>query len=203
MRAAAGVAQRDVVGDDLVDAGPLADLRDVLVPDPARHGAESTGRLRRRNLAPKQVYIVRKWQRGHHDRNHREHSVPGPDPTLGALVNQLTTEVPELIRSEIRLAQAEMAEKGKRAGIGIGMFSGAGLLGFFGFGTLLATAILALSLVMDAWLAALIVTVVLFVGAAVLALMGKSKVQEATPAMPERAVDGVKEDIATVKGQRP
>ena len=130
------------------------------------------------------------------------HRVSDADPTLGALVNQLTTEVPELIRSEIRLAQAEMAEKGKRAGIGIGMFSGAGLLGFFGFGTLLATVILALALVMDAWLAALIVTVVLFIGAAVLALMGKSKVQEATPAMPERAVDGVKEDIATVKGQR-
>ncbi len=130
------------------------------------------------------------------------HSVSGADPTLGALVNQLTTEVPELIRSEIRLAQAEMAEKGKRAGIGIGMFSGAGLLAFFGFGTLLATAILALALVMDAWLAALIVTVVLFIGAAVLALMGKNKVQEATPAMPERAVVGVKEDIATVKGQR-
>jgi uncharacterized membrane protein YqjE len=130
------------------------------------------------------------------------HSVPGADPTLGALVNQLTTEVPELIRSEIRLAQAEMAEKGKRAGIGIGMFSGAGLLAFFGFGTLLATAILALALVMDAWLAALIVTVVLFIGAAVLALMGKNRVQEATPAMPERAVVGVKEDIATVKGQR-
>ena len=99
------------------------------------------------------------------------HSVPGADPTLGALVNQLTTEVPELIRSEIRLAQAEMAEKGKRAGIGIGMFSGAGLLAFFGFGTLLATAILALALVMDAWLAALIVTVVLFIGAAVLAYL--------------------------------
>jgi uncharacterized membrane protein YqjE len=131
------------------------------------------------------------------------HSVPGADPTLGALVNQLTTEVPELIRSEIRLAQAEMTEKGKRAGIGIGMFSGAGLLAFFGFGSLLATVIMALALVMDAWLAALIVTVVLFIAGAVLALMGKSKVQEATPAMPERAVDGVKEDIATVKGQRP
>ena len=57
-------------------------------------------------------------------------------------MNQLTTQVPELIRSEIRLAQAEMAEKGKRAGIGIGMFSGAGLLAFFGVGTLIATVIL-------------------------------------------------------------
>ena len=125
----------------------------------------------------------------------------GSDPTLGALVNQLTTQVPELIRSELRLAQAEMTEKGKRAGIGIGMFSGAGLMAFFGFGTLLATIILALSLVMDGWLAALIVTVVLFAVAAVLAFLGKNKVQEATPLQPERAVEGVKADIATVKGQ--
>jgi uncharacterized membrane protein YqjE len=125
----------------------------------------------------------------------------GSDPTLGALVNQLTTQVPELIRSELQLAQAEVAEKGKRVGLGVGMFSGAGLMAFFGFGTLLATIILALALVMDAWLAALIVTVVLFLVAGALALLGKNQVQEATPLAPERAVEGVKEDIATVKGQ--
>ncbi len=124
-----------------------------------------------------------------------------PDPTLGAIVNQLTTQVPELIRSELRLAQAEMAEKGKRVGLGIGMFSGAGLMAFFGFGTLLATIVLALSLVMDGWLAALIVTVVLFGVAGALAIVGKNQVQEATPLQPERAVEGVKEDLATVKGQ--
>jgi uncharacterized membrane protein YqjE len=129
------------------------------------------------------------------------HDDSGSDPTLGALVSQLTTQVPELIRSELRLAQVEMTEKGKRAGVGIGMFSGAGLMAFFGFGTLLATIILALSLVMDAWLAALIVTIVLFAVAGVLALLGKNKVQEATPLQPERALVGVKEDIATVKGQ--
>jgi uncharacterized membrane protein YqjE len=126
----------------------------------------------------------------------------GSDPTLGALVHDLTTQVPELIRSEMRLAQAEVAEKGKRAGIGIGMFSGAGLLAFFGLATLIATVVLALSLAMDGWLAALIVAVVLFAGAGVLALMGKKKVEEAGPPVPERAVEGVKEDIATVKGQR-
>ena len=139
-------------------------------------------------------------QRGAHAASSHPNT-SGSDPTLGALVNQLTTQVPELIRSELRLAQAEMAEKGKRAGIGIGMFSGAGLMAFFGFGTLLATIILALSLVMDGWLAALIVTVVLFAVAGVLAFLGKNKVQEATPLQPERAVEGVKEDIATVKGQ--
>ncbi len=127
---------------------------------------------------------------------------PGADPTLGALVNQLTTQVPELIRSELRLAQAEMAEKGKRAGLGIGMFSAAGLLAFFGLGTLIATGILALALVMDAWLAALIVAIVLFAAAAVMGLAGKSQVEEATPMAPERAMEGVKDDIATVKGER-
>jgi len=126
----------------------------------------------------------------------------GPDPTLGALVNQLTTQVPDLIRSELRLAQAEMAEKGKRAGLGIGMFSAAGLLAFLGLATLVATAVLALALAVDAWLAALIVAVVLFAGAGLFAVMGKSQVDEATPVAPERAVEGVKEDIATVKVQR-
>ena len=125
-----------------------------------------------------------------------------PDPTLGALVNQLSTQVPELIRSEIRLAQAEMTEKGKRAGLGIGMFSGAGLLAFFGLACVIATAILGLAHALPDWLAALIVGVVLFAVAGILALLGKKQVEQATPLAPEMAVEGVKEDIATVKGQR-
>jgi uncharacterized membrane protein YqjE len=125
------------------------------------------------------------------------------DPTLGALVNDLTTQVPELIRSEIRLAQAELTEKGKRAGLGIGMFGGAGIVALYGVGALIATLILLLALAMDAWIAALIVTVVLFAVAGVLALLGKKQVDAATPLAPEMAVEGVKEDIATVKGQRP
>ena len=122
------------------------------------------------------------------------------DQTLGALVHQLTQQVPELIRSEMRLAQAEVAQKGKRAGVGIGMFSVAGLLAFFAFGSIVATAILALSLVVDAWLAALIVALVLLAGAAVAGMVGKNKVAEAGPPAPERAIQGLKEDIATVKG---
>jgi uncharacterized membrane protein YqjE len=122
------------------------------------------------------------------------------DQTLGALVHQLTQQVPDLIRSEMRLAQAEVAQKGKRAGVGIGMFSVAGLLAFFAFGSLVATAIIALSLVVDAWLAALIVALVLLAGAAVAGLVGKNKVAEAGPPAPEKAIQGLKEDIATVKG---
>lgn len=124
------------------------------------------------------------------------------EPTLGALVHDLTQQVPDLVRSEIRLAQAEMTEKGKRAGLGIGMFGAAGLLGFFGVAGLLTTVVLALDLVLPAWLAALLVTLVLFAVAAVIALAGKKQVGRATPPVPEHAVAGVKEDIATVKGAR-
>ena len=124
-----------------------------------------------------------------------------PEPTLGRLVHDLSTQIPELVRSELRLAQAEMKEKGKHAGVGIGMFSGAGLMAFYGLATLIATAVIALALVLPWWLSGLIVGVALLVVAGVLALVGKGQVSEATPAKPERATEGVKEDIATVKGQ--
>lgn len=126
----------------------------------------------------------------------------GSEPTLGALVHDMTQQISTLVRDELRLAQAEMAQKGKRAGIGIGLFSGAGLMAFFGVAALLTTIILALSLVIPPWLAALIVTVVLFAVAGVLALKGKSSVAKATPAKPQEALDGIKQDIATVKGER-
>jgi len=128
-----------------------------------------------------------------------QHGAP-ESQTLGALVHQLSQQIPELIRSEIRLAQAEVAQKGRRAGVGIGMFSLAGLLAFFAVAALVTTAILGLAHLVDAWLAALIVAVVLLAAAGVAALMGKNKVTEAAPPAPERAIHGIKEDIATVKG---
>jgi uncharacterized membrane protein YqjE len=128
-----------------------------------------------------------------------QHGAP-ESQTLGALVHQLSQQIPELIRSEIRLAQAEVAQKGRRAGVGIGMFSIAGLLAFFAVAALVTTAILGLARVVDAWLAALVVALVLLVAAAVAGLMGKNKVAEAGPPAPERAIHGIKEDIATVKG---
>ena len=128
-----------------------------------------------------------------------QHGAP-EGQTLGALVHQLSQQIPELVRSEIRLAQAEVTEKGKRAGVGIGMFSVAGLLGFFALAALVTTAILGLAHVVDAWLAALIVALVLLAAAAGAGLMGKNKVAEAAPPAPERAIQGIKDDIATVKG---
>jgi outer membrane murein-binding lipoprotein Lpp len=127
-----------------------------------------------------------------------QHGAP-EGQTLGALVHQLSQQIPELIRSEIRLAQAEVAQKGKRAGVGIGMFSVAGLLGFFALAALVTTAILGLANVVDAWLAALIVAVVLLAGAGVAALLGKRRVEEAAPPVPTMAVQNVKRDVDAVR----
>lgn len=132
--------------------------------------------------------------------NQTQTRVEGDDPTLGALVHQLSEQTSALVRSEVELAKAELAEKGKNAGIGIGLFSAAGLLAFFGAAVTITTVILALALVLPAWASALIVAVLLFAGAGVAALIGKNKVQEATPPKPERAMDGVPKDVATLKG---
>jgi uncharacterized membrane protein YqjE len=122
------------------------------------------------------------------------------DEPLGAIVHRLSEQLPELIRSELRLAQAELAEKGRHAGVGIGLFSGAGLLGLYGLAGLLATAVIALDLALPLWLAALIVTVVLFGGAGIAALVARKQVAQATPPAPERAIAGVREDVEAVKG---
>jgi uncharacterized membrane protein YqjE len=124
------------------------------------------------------------------------------DEPVGAIVHRLSEQIPELVRSEMRLAQAELAEKGKRAGLGIGMFSLAGLLAYFGAAVLIATAIVALDLVLPLWAAGLIVAGVLLLAALGAALGGRNELEQATPAKPEHAIEGVKQDIATVKGDR-
>jgi hypothetical protein len=123
------------------------------------------------------------------------------DAPLADLARQLSDQTSRLIHQEIELAKAEMAVKGKRAGLGAGMFGAAGAFGFYALGALIATAILALSLAVAAWLAALIVTVVLAAVAGVLALQGRNKVQEATPPVPEQATESVKEDVEWAKTQ--
>jgi uncharacterized membrane protein YqjE len=121
------------------------------------------------------------------------------DQPVGDLVKQLSEQTSTLVRKEVELAKAELTAKGKKAGLGAGMFGGAGLFGFFAFATLTATLVLALATAVAPWLAALIVTLVYGAVAGVLALQGKNKVQEATPPVPEWAVDSTKEDVAWVK----
>src|SRR3954454_15858778 len=121
------------------------------------------------------------------------------DQPVGELVQQLSNQTATLVRKEIRLAQLELQEKGKHAGLGAGMFGGSGLVALYGLGALIAAAILGLSTAVAGWLAALIVAVVLFAVAGVLALSGKKQVEQATPPAPEQAIDSVQTDIDEVK----
>ncbi|WP_296606127.1 phage holin family protein [Nocardioides sp.] len=123
------------------------------------------------------------------------------DEPIGALVHRLSEQIPELVRGELRLAQAELAQKGKRAGLGIGMFSLAGLLAFFATATLIATAIVALDLVLPLWAACLIVAGVLLIAALGAALGGRNEIQQATPLAPEVTIANVKEDASALKGE--
>ncbi|HEY0949986.1 phage holin family protein [Nocardioides sp.] len=125
------------------------------------------------------------------------------DEPIGALVHRLSEQIPELVRSELRLAQAELTEKGRRAGLGIGMFSLAGLLAFFGTATLITTAVVALDLVLPLWAACLIVAGVLLLGALGAALGGRSEIQQATPPTPEVTIANVKQDVSALKGEHP
>jgi hypothetical protein len=118
---------------------------------------------------------------------------------VAELLKRLSEQTSTLVRQELDLAKAELTVKGKRAGQGAGMFGGAGMVGLYALGALTATIILALSTALDAWLAALIVTVVYAAIAGVLALMGKGKVKQATPPVPEQTVDSVKEDVQWTK----
>ena len=124
-----------------------------------------------------------------------------PDESIAELIQQATQQTQTLVRDEIRLAQLELQEKGKRAGIGAGLFGGAGGLAFYGLGALIATAILALATAVDGWLAALIVTVVLFAVAGALALTGKKQIEQATPPKPEEAMESTQRDVDTVKAR--
>jgi uncharacterized membrane protein YqjE len=121
------------------------------------------------------------------------------DETLADLMKRLSEQTTELVRKEIELGKAELSEKGKKAGVGAGMFGGAGVFGFYAFGALTATLILALATAVDDWLAALIVTAVYGAIAGVLALTGKNKVQEATPPVPTQAIDSTKQDVERTK----
>jgi Putative Actinobacterial Holin-X, holin superfamily III len=121
------------------------------------------------------------------------------EPSAADLVKQLSEQTSRLVREEVALAKAELAVKGKQAGIGAGLFGGAGVFGLYALGALTAAAIAALATAMDTWLAALIVTVVWAAIAGVMALIGKNRVQEALPPVPEDSVESVKEDVQWTK----
>lgn len=136
--------------------------------------------------------------------NHRvDGAQPSPiqERSTGELVKQISEQISVLVRDELKLAQLEMTRKGKRAGMGIGILGGSGLTALYGLGCLIACVIIAISGVLAAWLAALIVGAVLLAVAGVAALIGKGRLQKATPPVPEETVNSVKADVEEIKGR--
>ena len=121
------------------------------------------------------------------------------DRSTGELLRRLSAETTTLVKQEVELAKAELQQKGKQAGVGAGMFGGAGLFGVGAFAALTACLVAALDLAMPLWLAALIVAVVYAAVAGVLALRGRQKVKQAAPPVPEQARESVKEDVEWAK----
>jgi uncharacterized membrane protein YqjE len=139
----------------------------------------------------------------------RHEPPPGPDQAqaelrergFGELLKQLSEETTRLVRQEIELAKAELAQKGKQVGMGAGLFGAAGVVGLLALAALTTCLILALDAAMPAWLAALIVAAVYGVVAAVLAMRGRAKVKQATPPVPQQTIETVKEDVQWAKTQ--
>ncbi len=128
-----------------------------------------------------------------------QHSDPAPaEASTGQLISQLSTQMSRLVRDELQLARAELQQSAKNAGTSAGLFGGAGVVALYGVGALIACVILALALVVPAWLSALIVTVVLFALAGILALVGRKKAAQVAPPV-EHTVDSIKQDVETIK----
>jgi uncharacterized membrane protein YqjE len=127
-----------------------------------------------------------------------DHVATDREPSTAELVSRLSEQVSRLARDEIRLAAVEMREKGKRVGAGAGLLGGAGVLAWFGLGAVIAGLVLLLATVWPAWVAAFVVALAVFAVAGVLALVGRKQIERGTPPVPEEAIAGVKQDIATV-----
>ena len=115
------------------------------------------------------------------------------------LVKDLSRQAGLLVRQEIQLAKTEVAEKGKRAGVGTAAFAGAAVAGLLALGTLTAFFVLALDGVMPAWTAALVVTLAWAAVGVGLALYGREKLREAGTPVPEKTIETLKEDVEWIR----
>ena len=124
---------------------------------------------------------------------------PVAEQSTAELVQTASEQLSRLVKDEIALAKAELAAKGKHAGIGIGLFGAGGVFVFYGVGAAIATLIIVFDLFLPLWLAALIWTAALFLVAGILALFGKNQVTKAVPPEPKSAIESVKLDVDEVK----
>jgi protein-S-isoprenylcysteine O-methyltransferase Ste14 len=122
----------------------------------------------------------------------------GTERTLGQLVADATQDISTIVRSEIALAKAEVTAEAKIAGKGAGMLAGAAFVGLLGLIFLFHTLANVLAVWLPLWAGYLITTVVLFVLAAILGLVGKNSMSKVKP-RPERTIKNAQETIEAIK----
>ena len=111
-------------------------------------------------------------------------------------VTQFAKDVALLIREDLESARDEMVEKAKTAGMGAGMLSGSAVAGLLTLACLTVVLIMALSLILAPWIAALIVTVLWALVTAALAMAGKRKFQDVGSPLPEKTIRNVKRELS-------
>lgn len=124
------------------------------------------------------------------------------DRGTGELVKTLSGQVSTLVRQEVELAKAEVAEKGRKAGVGAGLLGGAALAGLLMLGSLTAFMIIVIAVAIPAWAAALAITVLWGAIAGVLALQGREQLRRMGKPVPEQTVETVKEDVQWLKDRK-
>ena len=118
---------------------------------------------------------------------------------IGEVAKNLTSDLSLLLRQEIELAKAEMAQKARTAAPGLGMFGGAGVVALCAAGALTASLVLVFSLFLPDWAAALIVGVAMAAVAFVLIRQGKERIADAGKPVPKQTIETVKEDVEWAK----
>jgi len=125
---------------------------------------------------------------------------PKSKQSLFTLLSELPGQITDLIKAEIDAFKADISGKAKNVGIGIGLFVGAAVFGFFAIIVFIALAVIALDLVLPLWLAALIVAVALLLVAVILALIGLNKVKKGTSHDPDGVTANIQKDVDALKG---
>jgi hypothetical protein len=125
---------------------------------------------------------------------------PKSGRSVAALLSDLASETAMLVRQEIALFKAELREKLARLGQGVGALAAGGLVAFSGWLALLAAAVLSLSNLVEPWLAALIVGVVVLALGAGLLFFAKSRLDADALAL-RRTINSLREDEAWIRDQ--
>jgi Putative Actinobacterial Holin-X, holin superfamily III len=123
------------------------------------------------------------------------------DRPIGEVTTALTRDLALLVRQELELAKAEMAEKGRVAALGLGMIGGASLVALMAAGALTACAVLVLALFLPAWLSALLVAAALGATAYLLAMRGRTEIRKAGNLIPEQTIETIEEDVEWAKAR--